>query len=218
MQKNHKNLFHSFEHYSTHTIFVLFRKKSSAFFLLLFLMTLLCMQYSYALAAPRGVNNSSENNLPIKVTSDDMLYDMEKNTVDFKGNVVAVRGDFVLYAPLMTIYMLKDDAKKEEPTALPQNTPLTGRKPDTTPSMQDDNNIEKITASHGVHFTYGTQSGSSDSAVYIAKTGVLTMYGDPIVRDGENQIQGETIRYYINENRSEVVGSGQKRVEAIFKK
>lgn len=180
-------------------------------------LALYSLSLSVIYAAPNA-NNVNENELPIRVTSDDMLYDMDKNTVDFKGNVVAVRGEFILRAPLMTIYMLKDNQKNEEPSSVPQSTPLTGKKEDTPSSVQNDSNIEKITASHGVNFTYGTQSGSSDSAVYIAKTGVLTMYGDPIVRDGENQIQGETIRYYMNENRSEVVGTDKKRVEAIFKK
>lgn len=169
--------------------------------------------------AARDPASSAKNDLPIRVSSDDMLYDMDKNTVDFKGNVIAIRGDFILKANIMTIYMLKEEDKsKQESVTVPQSTPLTGKREEAPTTVQEDNNIEKITASQGVTFKYGTQSGSSDSAVYQAKTGILTMYGNPIVRDGENQIQGETIRYYMNENRSEVVGTGNKRVEAIFKK
>ena len=36
-----------------------------------------------------------------------------------------------------------------------------------------------------------------------------------MLREGPNTIQGEVIKLYIEENRSEVIG-GKKRVEAIF--
>ncbi len=60
------------------------------------------------------------------------------------------------------------------------------------------------------------RSGSSDKATYTTGDGVLLMEGNPRLTDGENTITGETIRYYTQENRSEVIGGSKKRVEAVF--
>ena len=97
--------------------------------------------------------------------------------------------------------------------------PLTGsgsKKQVGSNLKTENNNIERIEAYEDVTFDYGAQSGESDSAVYEAAQGLLTMYGNPVVREGDNVIQGNTIRYYMNEKRSEVLGSDKKRVEAIF--
>lgn len=208
---------HSLTNSYIHPIRKVFLLAPFSCFILFFLFSLFFL-VEPCLAAPVTTNALSDNNLPIKVTADDMIYDMDKNTVDFKGNVVVVRGDFILHSKVVTIYMLdKNTNTSSTSSSNSQPTPLTGKKSDPIPTAQDSNNIEKIVASNGVTFKYGTQSGQSDNAIYQAKTGVLTMHGNPIVRDGENQIQGETIRYYMYERRSEVVGTEKKRVEAIFK-
>ena len=40
--------------------------------------------------------------------------------------------------------------------------------------------------------------------------------GDAQKKDGENTVTGETIKYFTEENRSEVMGGSKKRVEAVF--
>ena len=50
----------------------------------------------------------------------------------------------------------------------------------------------------------------------VAERSVLLMEGDPRLTDGENTVTGETIRYFTEENRSEVMGGSKKRVEAVF--
>ena len=42
------------------------------------------------------------------------------------------------------------------------------------------------------------------------------MEGNPILRDGQNTVRGDVIKFYIHENRSEVLSGTQRRVEAIF--
>lgn len=161
--------------------------------------------------------NFTDNEIPVKVNANDMVYDMDESTVTFLGNVVVTRGEFIMKSAKMTIFMQKSQDKKTI-TSPPKNMPLTGtaEQTKTITKKKDQNNIERIEAYNSVTFDYGSQSGKSDSAIYDAQKELLTMYGDPIVRDGENIIQGNTIRYYMNERRSEVVGSKNKRVEAIF--
>ncbi len=94
--------------------------------------------------------------------------------------------------------------------------PLTGKVEPSTKTVDTQNKINKIEAENGVRFKFENQSGHSDSAVYEADKGLLTMIGDPVVQEGKNSIRGETILYYLYERKSEVVGSQKRRVEAIF--
>lgn len=158
---------------------------------------------------------AGKNDLPVKINADDMEYDINRSQVTFTGNVVVVRGDFRMTAPKMTIF-LKQTAQKTQVDVSHENIPLTGKAEKNTQSVATQNKIEKIEAYGGVRFKFETQSGKSQTATYNAAKGVLTMKGNPEVQDGSNSIKGDTILYYLYERRSEVVGSGKKRVEAIF--
>lgn len=158
----------------------------------------------------------AENDLPVKISADDMEYDIDRNRVTFTGNVVVVRGNFQMNAPKMTIFMQQD--KKQEQIEVPsENIPLTGQVAEKTQKVDaSQNKIDKIEAYNGVKFKFETQKGSSQTASYDAKKGVLTLKGNPVVEDGKNSIRGETILYYLYERKSEVIGSRKKRVEAVF--
>ena len=168
----------------------------------------------------------ADDSMPVKINSNDMVYDMDGNTVVFTGNVVVIRGEFIMKSPQMQIFMKekgkKEKASEEEIMAPPKNMPLTGAIASSQAPTEDNkaknqkNDIERIEAYQGVVFDYGTQSGSSESAIYDAQKGLLTMRGNPVVREGENSIQGDLILYYVNERRSEVIGSEKQRVEATF--
>lgn len=145
----------------------------------------------------------SDKNVPIKVNSNDMVYSLDKNTVIFTGNVIVVRGEFVMTSDRMKVFIT--DSKKD--------AKVSTQASDTTASS---NKIDRIEAYGNVEFDYGTQSGSSENAVYEAKISLLTLNGNPIVRDNDNFIKGTVIKYYMNERRSEVVGTKNKQVEAVF--
>ncbi len=163
-----------------------------------------------------GANkNFSDNDLPVKINADDMVYDIDKNKVTFSGNVVVIRGEFNMKAPKMTIFLQSGENNKQI-NVKEENIPLTGKVVKTTKKINTQNKIDKIEAYNGVKFDFETQSGHSETAIYDARKGILTMKGNPVVKDGNNSIRGNTILYYLYERRSEVVGSNKKRVEAIF--
>ena len=60
------------------------------------------------------------------------------------------------------------------------------------------------------------RKGQCGRAVYLLREGLFKMEGDPILKDGKNRIQGEVIKLYLKDNRSEVVGGPTRRVEALF--
>lgn len=131
---------------------------------------------------------------PVKITSDRMVYDDAQGTVSFEGNVHATHSSLSLWASKVTAYF----AKKGE-----------GGNPAE--------NVDRILATGGVRMRYQDRvTGNCDQLLYTVKNGILRMQGNPILEDGPNRIQGQEIRFYLKDNRSEVVGGKGKRVEATF--
>lgn len=143
-----------------------------------------------------------EDNLPVDVTSETMVYNADKNTVIFKGNVEAVRGEFKMWSELLTLYLTKNNNEGKEKTS--------------APAALEGGNLDQIVAEKNVRFQNGTQSGSAQKATYYSAKSLLVLEGNPILHDGDNSIKGTVIRYYVNENRSVVEGSPKQRVHAVF--
>ena len=100
----------------------------------------------------------------------------------------------------------KDETKNRENTIFQYDQPV----------MDQQSSIKRIVAQGNVRIKADRdRSGTCGKATYEAKSDLLTLEGDPVLREGPNTIQGEVIKLYIEENRSEVIG-GKKRVEAIF--
>ena len=157
----------------------------------------------FAAAAQAAPLPGTQEKLPVDVTADGMVYDADKNTVVFQGNVEAVRGTFTMWSEKLTLF-LKPSGQ--------------GRQGASVPGVggMENNDLDRIVAEKNVRFQNGTQTGSSRKATYFAGPGTLLLEGDPVLHDGDNSIRGNRIRYYVNENRSVVEGSPQQRVHAVF--
>ncbi|NCD25438.1 MAG: hypothetical protein EOL86_07580 [Deltaproteobacteria bacterium] len=141
-----------------------------------------------------------ENSVPVKITADTMRYTQKNDEVIFAGNVHVIREDINLWSETLTVFLEKqkntDQAK--DPLAAQQGS------------------IKRITAIGNVRIkAEGNRSGTCGKATYEAASEVLILEDNPVLKEGPNTIQGEIIKLYIKENRSEVIG-GKKRVEAIF--
>jgi lipopolysaccharide export system protein LptA len=124
-----------------------------------------------------------------------MRYDQAQSMVVFEGDVHAIREEMDIRARTVTVH-LKKTAEGETAAA--------------------ENDIEKIVAEGDVRITQGDRTGSSSRATYYADRGLLVMKGDPVLQEGKNRISGRVVRLYLRENRSEIEGGGDKRVEALF--
>ena len=166
-------------------------------FVLAILFTLYCAASAVAAPIP-----GAQEDLPVDVVADQMVYEADKNTVTFQGNVEAVRGEFTMWSDILTLY-LKSSKEGE-------------KKPSTGVDALEDNDLERIVAERNVRFKNGTQTGSASKATYLADKSLLILEGNPVLHDGENSIRGKVIRYYIKENRSVVEGGPKQRVHAVF--
>jgi len=138
--------------------------------------------------------------VPVKITSDTMTYTQKGDQVVFKGSVYVIRQDIELWSDTLTVFLEKKESSKNA----------------TQSVVDEQGSIKKIIAQGNVRIKADKgRTGTCGKATYEADKDLLTMENNPILMEGSNKIQGEVIRLYIKENRSEVIG-GKGRVEAIF--
>jgi len=138
--------------------------------------------------------------VPVRITSDVMTYTQTGDQVVFKGSVYVIRQDIELWSDVLTVLLDKKESPKN-----------------ATRSVADEQgSIKKIIAQGNVRIKADKgRTGTCGKATYEADKELLTMEENPVLMEGTNKIQGEVIKLFIKENRSEVIG-GKGRVEAIF--
>jgi lipopolysaccharide export system protein LptA len=138
--------------------------------------------------------------VPVKITSDTMTYTQAGDQVVFKGSVYVIRQDIELWSDVLTVLLEKKDGPKNA----------------TQSVAAEQGSIKKIIAQGNVRIKADNgRTGTCGKATYEADKDLLTMEDNPVLMEGANKIQGEVIKLFIKESRSEVLG-GKGRVEAIF--
>lgn len=140
---------------------------------------------------------------PVRITSDKMVYSQTENAVVFQGNVHGAQADMAIWASKVTAYFA-DKGKKSGEQQKDAGADLGGGK------------IERIVAEGDVRLVSGKNEGACAQLTYFVNEGVLRMEGNPILREGQNTVRGDVIKYYLKEKRSEVLSGAQRRVEAVF--
>lgn len=142
----------------------------------------------------------AEQQVPVKITSDTMRYSQNNDEVVFSGSVHVIRLDVELWSNTLTVLLEKQKTARQS----------------TDPLAAQQGSIKKIIAKGDVRIkAENNRSGTCGRATYEAASEILTLEDTPVLREGRNTIQGEVIKLYLRENRSEVIG-GKNRVEAIF--
>lgn len=139
--------------------------------------------------------------VPVNITADSMRYAPSGNEVVFQGGVHVVRPDFEIWAAKITIHLSATKKKAEVSTGVDNLDPGA---------------LEKIVASGGVKLAHKGKVGNCQTATYDVASSIFTMEGAPSLEDGKNKIQGHVIKFWVKENRSEVLGGGNQRVNATF--
>lgn len=144
---------------------------------------------------PVGLDNLGvdPNRMPVKITSDRMVYDESGKVVSFVGNVVAEHGSLTLWAQKLSAYLASATGKQFSADS-----------------------IDRIVAEGDVKAQKGKSEGSCGKLTYYVDKQILKMEKDPKLQDGPNSLSGDVINFYVRENRSEVIGGQGKRVKAIF--
>ena len=124
---------------------------------------------------------------PIYITADWMEVDQVKSTIVYKGRVVAVQADMTMRSDVLTAYY--------------------------DPEMKQ---MKQIVLDGKVNATQGARVATGDRAVFDDKAKTVTLTGNPVMRQGNNQVSGAKVVYFIEQDRAMVESDGKVRVSATI--
>lgn len=159
-----------------------------------------------AVSAPRsrmidaaGLGKSKE---PIVVTSDRLDYDYKSNVVVYRGGVLATQGQLKITSDTLTVTF----ADGSDGTAAPQGGLALGA---------GSARLREIVAVGSVRIEDGTRWATGGRAVFDQSNRTLVLSENPMLHDGPNEVGGDRVIVYLDEDRS-VVEGGRKRVKAVL--
>lgn len=123
---------------------------------------------------------------PIFITSNWMEADRKKNTITYKGQVVAIQADMTMRSEVLTAYY--DPAMKQ---------------------------LREAVAEGKVQVVQGDKVARGTKAVFNGKAQTVTLTGSPVVRQGNSEVSGNRITFFLEEDRA-VVEGGSERVKAVI--
>jgi lipopolysaccharide export system protein LptA len=125
---------------------------------------------------------------PILITSDRMEVDRQKNILIYLGRVVTIQGEMTMRSDKLTTYF--------------------------DPDLQQIK--EAIAEGKLVQVVQGDRVATGTKAVFDGVTQTVTMTGNPIMRQGNSQVSGEKIIYFMTEDRMIVESGKNQRVEGTI--
>jgi len=102
------------------------------------------------------------------ITSDSLMFDYGRSTCVFDGNVVVTEPRVKLECEKLYVF------------------------------FDETNNVDSIVATESVRVTQEDKHGTCDKAVYTAKTGAIVMTGNARLRRGQDSMQGDEIKIFVN--------------------
>lgn len=124
---------------------------------------------------------------PISVSANALDFDYRTRVLTYRGEVVATQGDMKLQSNTLKVSL----------------------------DMQQGERLKEVVAEGSVRMSKGTRWATGGRAVFdqIHRTVVLSQ--DAVLHDGLNQVSGERVVVYLDEQRS-VVDGGTGRVKAVL--
>lgn len=124
---------------------------------------------------------------PISVRADRLEFSYRDRVLTYSGGVTVTQGNLTLVSDVLTV----------------------------TINESGPDRLERITATGNVEITQGERAASGGRAVFDQKSRQIELTEDAVLREGPNQISGERVVVYLDEQRS-VVEGGEKRVQAVL--
>lgn len=125
---------------------------------------------------------------PIQVAADVFEFDYKQRILRYRGRVEARQGELVVESDEMVL------------------------------SLNDSESfaLREVRARGHVRLQQGERSAKAEEAVFDQQKRVATLLGDVELRDGSNEIRGERVTIYLNENRTIIEGGPRERVRAVL--
>jgi lipopolysaccharide export system protein LptA len=124
---------------------------------------------------------------PIYISADWMEADQKQGTITYKGRVVAVQSEMTMRSETLTAYY--DNEMKQ---------------------------MKQIVAEGKVNATQGARVATGEKAVFDDKAKTVTLTGNPIMRQGNSQVSGAKVVYFVEQDKATAEGDGNIRVRATI--
>ena len=124
---------------------------------------------------------------PISVSADRLEFDYRTRVLTYKGGVKATQGDMQLQSNTLTVSL--DD--------------------------HNEGRVKEVVAQGDVRLSKGTRWATGGRAVFDQNNRTVTLSEAAVLHDGPNQVSGERVVVYLDEERSVVEGGGG-RVKAVL--
>jgi lipopolysaccharide export system protein LptA len=155
---------------------------------------------SSAVAAERGglfgLGQQMGGKGPVTVTAKSLEYDYGDNVVTYRGDVEATQGQLRIRSDVLTIRLV----------GRPGGGAEDGRPPVA---------LQEVVATGAVRIDQGTRWATGGRAMFDQEKRILLLTEEPVLHDGPNEIAGERVVVYLDEDRS-VVEGGSRRVKAVL--
>ncbi|MFP4560875.1 MAG: lipopolysaccharide transport periplasmic protein LptA [Thiohalorhabdus sp.] len=138
---------------------------------------------------PSAAQDGPTREEPLVVESDEMTVRDAEEEAVYTGNVVATQGDMVLRARRVVVSYGEQGMR----TIRASGSPVT--------------------------MDQGERHGEAEEAFYDAREGTVLLTGSAYLEEGPNSLEGARIRYYLDEERTEVFsneGEDNGRARAVF--
>lgn len=133
---------------------------------------------------------SKDSGGALSITSKKMTLTNQENTILFEGDVVLERESMILKARKLEVVF----------------NPASANQQGLMETADKKRELSTITATGDVEFVQGTRTIVSNKVIYNKKDEKMVFTGSPNVRQGEDQLKGERITVYLQEDRVVVEG------------
>lgn len=142
-------------------------------------------------AASAGAPVAAQDKVITNVTSEKMVYDSTARKVTFTGQVKVTHPDFTLTSDRLDLFLNEAE----------------GARPQNGGDGLDPGALQRIVAQSRVHIDLPEgRTATCNKATYDVDKETMTMEGNPVLREGPNQVRGDRMIFYLRENRNEVQG------------
>lgn len=134
-----------------------------------------------------GALSFSNRRDPISVSADELEFDYRTRVLTYKGGVVVTQGDMKLESATLTV----------------------------TLDEHADNRVKEVVADGQVRLSKGTRWATGGHATFDQAHNTVVLSQNAELHDGPNQVTGDRVVVYLDEERS-VVEGGTGRVKALL--
>lgn len=124
---------------------------------------------------------------PIHVSAKTLEWDHKGHKATFHQEVVARQQDLEIHCDDLIIYF-----------------------------NENDDDVTRLVAKGNVRILQMDRRASCEEAVYDRSNNRIVLEGDPVIRQGQNEVRGKRVIFYVGENRSVVEGGEGGRVKVTL--